>query len=164
LKPQNLFFDAQTRQWKVLDFGISKLGGAGTLTAGMVIGTPGYMAPEQAAGRDVDHRADLFSLGAIAYRCLTGRPAFISSDPMGRFVEVMTRHPPSPSSLGAHPDFDAALALALAKSPDDRVGTPEELAQAIADAAEGRLTDALRARGARLVWGSTVALPDGLAQ
>src|SRR5262249_6172310 len=78
LKPQNLFAvgDAAAPQWKVLDFGVSKLESSGTLTHGHIVGTPGYMAPEQARGGDVGPVADVFALSVIAYRALTGRPAF----------------------------------------------------------------------------------------
>ncbi|HSN31190.1 MAG TPA: serine/threonine-protein kinase, partial [Ideonella sp.] len=78
LKPQNLFAveSGGTTTWKVLDFGVSKLERSGTLTHGNLVGTPGYMAPEQARGGDVAPTADVFALAVIAYRALTGRPAF----------------------------------------------------------------------------------------
>jgi len=73
IKPQNLFLaelHSGGHLWKILDFGVSKLADHhGTLTRGHVVG------PEQARGEDVDYRADLYSLAAIAYRCLTGQPA-----------------------------------------------------------------------------------------
>src|SRR6185295_4633976 len=76
LKPQNLF-QVEEGSWKVLDFGVAKFGASsGTLTRGQAIGTPGYMSPEQATGKPVDHRSDVFSLAVIAYRALTGRSAF----------------------------------------------------------------------------------------
>jgi serine/threonine-protein kinase len=80
LKPHNLFFHAGST-WKILDFGVSKLlGSEGTLTGDGIVGTPQYMAPEQASGGTVTHAADVYALGAIAYRCLTGRSPFRGPD------------------------------------------------------------------------------------
>ncbi|MFT3774454.1 MAG: protein kinase [Minicystis sp.] len=80
LKPQNIFGAEQAdgrSVWKVLDFGVSKLRDThGTLTHAAVVGTPGYMSPEQARGGEIDHRSDIFALGAVAYRAVTGRPPF----------------------------------------------------------------------------------------
>ncbi|MEO8706593.1 MAG: serine/threonine-protein kinase, partial [Kofleriaceae bacterium] len=76
LKPHNLFLH-EGATWKILDFGVSKLvGSEGTLTGEGIVGTPQYMAPEQASGGQVTHLADIYALGAIAYRCLTGRSPF----------------------------------------------------------------------------------------
>lgn len=75
LKPANLFLiDALPHKWKVLDFGLSKIQGGVALTRDVAVGTPQYMAPEQAQGLAVDHRADLYALAAIAYRTITGQP------------------------------------------------------------------------------------------
>src|SRR5690606_4808532 len=76
LKPHNLFHH-DGAVWKILDFGVSKvLDSEGTLTGDGIVGTPQYMAPEQASGGHVTHLADVYALGAIAYRCLTGRSPF----------------------------------------------------------------------------------------
>src|SRR5213075_1256380 len=79
------------------DFGVSKAGGSGTLTKGHVIGTPAYMAPEQARGEDVDHRADVYSLAAILYRSVTGHPAFTGKDVPTTLYDVVYRVPTQPS-------------------------------------------------------------------
>src|SRR6185436_4562352 len=97
LKPQNLF-QTDGGPWKVLDFGVALLasdpGATGELD---VIGTPHYMAPEQAQGQRVDHRADLYALGAIAYRCATGRHPFDAAEPAAVLYAIVHRMPVRPS-------------------------------------------------------------------
>ena len=158
IKPQNLF-RLKSRgpsgvRWKVLDFGVSKLANSGgTLTRGHVVGTPGYMAPEQARGEEVDARADLYALAVIAYRSLTGRPAYSAKDVPTTMYEVVygTPHRPSDVAPNLHPDVDLALAIGLAKSPADRFGDPTELANAIEVAAKGELPERYRSRARALL-------------
>jgi eukaryotic-like serine/threonine-protein kinase len=155
IKPQNLFLAELPNgraQWKILDFGVSKLaGGRGTLTRGHVVGTPGYMAPEQARGEHVDNRADLYALAAIAYRALTGQAPFSGKDVPSTLYEVVYKTPARPSELTELPaDIDRVLAIGLAKDPDDRFASGEELADALGDAARGELSDELRRRAERL--------------
>lgn len=151
LKPQNLFLAERDRLepiWKVLDFGVSKLADHhGTLTHGAVIGTPAYMAPEQARGAEVDHRADLYALAAIAYRCVTGRPPFAGRDPLSVLFSVVNEEPPRPSEIaGLPPTFDAVLAKGMAKNPADRFETAAALGAALAAAAESRSDSAIGPR------------------
>src|SRR5262249_15925656 len=81
LKPQNLFrVLGRPPIWKILDYGVSKVTGEGTMTENQLVGTPGYMSPEQVEGEHVDLRADVFSLGAVAYRAITGRRPFSGTD------------------------------------------------------------------------------------
>ncbi len=159
IKPQNLFAAEQSGHpplWKLLDFGISKLGtGTGTLTAGNVVGTPGYMAPEQARGEDVDHRSDLFSLAAVAYRSLTGQPAFSGRELAQVLYQVVYAMPEPPSvHVRVHGDVDLVLAIGLAKRAEDRFDSAQALADALTDAARGALSDELRlhARALVLAW------------
>jgi eukaryotic-like serine/threonine-protein kinase len=172
LKPQNVFRTEDPQLgplWKVLDFGISKVGESSqTLSTGMghVMGTPGYMAPEQATGGSVDHRADVFSLGVIAYRTLTGVPAFAGGDLARTIYDVAHVQPRAPSSnADLSEDVEFVLALALAKSPQERWETARELAEALAQALEGRLDPRLRERARthlqRQPWGLPVAAPGG---
>jgi len=151
LKPQNVFLAGTT--WKVLDFGVSRIADTGdTLTAGHVVGTPSYMAPEQARGDNVDHRADLYSLAAIAYRALTGHSPFSGVDLADLLYRVVHTAPRRPSSLAVlHEDADLVLAIGLAKDPNDRFAKAVELADALEVALAGQLGDALRARGRSLV-------------
>jgi serine/threonine-protein kinase len=147
LKPQNLF---ATRDgvWKILDFGVSKLAdNSSTLTQGEAVGTPRYMAPEQARGESVDVRADLYSLGAIAYRTITGHPPVRGDELAAILIALLSTMPVRPSSLvRLPPDVDRALAIALAKDKDDRFASATELADALERAFAGRLPDELRER------------------
>lgn len=143
LKPRNLFFHKLPDSlgvWKVFDFGVSRLAGtSGTLTQGHIVGTPSYMAPEQARGQKVDHRADIHAMGLIAYRTLTGRPAFGGSDIPAILYAVTHNMPPRPSEMTTLPTaLDDVLAIALAKNPQERFDTATELAEAIAAAGPGR--------------------------
>ncbi|MEO8844926.1 MAG: serine/threonine-protein kinase [Kofleriaceae bacterium] len=150
LKPQNLFTTGDA--WKVLDFGVASLGElSGTLTRGGIVGTPQYMAPEQARSTKVDARTDLYALGAIAYRALTGRNPFGGADTPAILYAVVHTMPVAPSSLvelGA--DLDRWTALALAKDPATRWTTGAELAAQLAVALRGELDDTLRAAADRI--------------
>ncbi len=167
LKPQNLFFHTATDEseglWKVLDFGVSKLAdSSGTLTQGALIGTPAYMAPEQAGCEAVDHRCDIYALGAVLFRVLTGRVLFGGGATTRLLFQVVYFMPPRPSELNADlpKDIDRVFALALAKSPPERFASAEEMAEAVKNAAHGELPEALRQRADRLIerypWGCRI--------
>jgi serine/threonine-protein kinase len=165
LKPNNVFCTDATssgRVWKLLDFGVSKLGDSGMLSAGNVIGTPAYMAPEQARASNVDHRADVYSLAAIIYRAVTGFPAFGGKDIAPLLYDVVYRMPARPSSLAPlSADVDRVLAIGLAKDPKKRFQTATELATWFAAAAEDGLGEAQRDRADELIaiapWGATIS-------
>jgi serine/threonine protein kinase len=102
LKPANIFIEqvADQEVVKVLDFGIAKLANFSGLTAPMqIFGTPGYMSPEQARGEQVDARSDIYALGAIAYECLSGRPAYSGTNPVDVLMEQCLHDPPSLEAL-----------------------------------------------------------------
>ena len=169
LKPNNLFrcdaggsAGSATGTWKVLDFGIALLGdSSGTLTRGAAIGTPTYMAPEQARGELVDHRADLYALGAVIYRCLTGRMPFVARDTPAVLYAVVHTMPVRPSALAAvSPHVEAFLQIALAKPRDARFTSGAELAMALSAAAQGALPDLLIRRARRLGQQLAWAEPD----
>ena len=164
LKPHNVFMAEQgkDRTWKILDFGVSKSGGSGTLTKGHVVGTPAYMAPEQARGEDVDHRADVYSLAAILYRSVTGHPAFTGKDVPTTLYDVVFRVPTQPSMLAPLPaDIDRVLAIGLAKNIADRFDSALVLAQWFALAIESKLGPEQRERADELIarqpWGTRSA-------
>jgi serine/threonine-protein kinase len=166
LKPHNVFFAEAggLRRWKILDFGVSKSGGSGTLTHGHVVGTPAYMAPEQARGEDVDHRADVYSLAAIIFRAVTGHPVFTGKDVPSTLYEVVYRVPTRPSTLAPlSADVDRVLAIGLAKDPRDRFHFALELARWFSAAVNQGLDLDQRRRAdeliARYPWATRSGVP-----
>ncbi|WP_437629466.1 protein kinase domain-containing protein [Sorangium sp. So ce854] len=110
LKPSNLFLPGgRVEDVKVLDFGIAQAAHATRMTrSGMIIGTPGYMAPEQARGEaSIDARADVFSLGCVLFECLTGQPAFGGQHAAAILTKVLFEE--APSARSARPDVPEAL-------------------------------------------------------
>src|SRR5215831_6156092 len=96
LKPANVLL-ADDGTPKITDFGLAKkLGEAGQTATGVVMGTPSYMAPEQAEGKRVGHAADVYALGAILYECLTGRPPFKAATSFDTILQVVSEEPVPP--------------------------------------------------------------------
>jgi len=157
IKPENIFLtkrDGVDDFVKIVDFGIAKMSdietdgapGRKLTKTGMIFGTPEYMSPEQAAGKELDHRVDVYALGIILYECLAGRVPFEGDTFMG----VLTQHlfaelPPieefNPNAKVSR-ELELVIRKALAKDPDDRYQDTEELAEAITCALEGRLSRA----------------------
>jgi eukaryotic-like serine/threonine-protein kinase len=126
---------------KVLDFGLVKpitdrtLDHSLATQAGLVIGTPGYMAPEMALSAKVDGRADLYSLGCVAYYLLTGRQVFEGDTVMQVFAQHLQSAPTPPSERGpipVPPDLEQLVLTCLAKQPEDRPQSAAELDRRLA--------------------------------
>ncbi len=130
LKPTNVLIHADGRAL-LADFGLARGAGQPThlTTIGLAIGTPGYMAPEQVMGHDVDRRADIYAMGALTFEMLTGRLPYVGANRME--VAYSTVNSPIPSAVGLNanlPDeLDQLLSRVLAKDPNQRPQTVREL-------------------------------------
>jgi serine/threonine-protein kinase len=139
MKPANVMI-LKKGEPKIMDFGVAKLETSKLTALGDVLGSPGYMAPEQALEARVDARSDLFSLGTVLYEALTGTRAFGS----GTFSEILTRlaydtpPPPSRRVKDIPQAVDAIVAHAMAKSPSERYPNADALVEDIEDALAGR--------------------------
>ncbi|PRH80583.1 serine/threonine protein kinase [Streptomyces solincola] len=117
---------------KVMDFGIARAlhGAQSTMTqTGMVMGTPQYLSPEQALGKAVDHRSDLYATGCLLYELLSLRPPFTGETPLSVVYQHVQDIPVPPSQVAdvAPPELDGLAMRALAKDPDDRFQSAEEM-------------------------------------
>jgi hypothetical protein len=121
VKPANVMLLA-SGQPKLMDFGIAKVPASQLTATGEFFGTPTYMSPEQVAGEPLDARSDVFSLGAVVYRLLTGQDAFAAPTIPAILARVAAQHPPPPSSVATllTPEVDRVIARALAKRPAQR--------------------------------------------
>ncbi len=139
LKPGNIFLErGETTRIVVLDFGLAHIDEGTKLTkTGTFLGSPGYLAPEQARGEAIDHRADLFSLGCLLYRCLTEVNAFPGRQVAERILKALHEQPTAPRSLRPHlpPDLDDLVMQLLAKHPLRRPGHAAEVRQRLAQIA-----------------------------
>jgi len=146
IKPENILISQQYDQRdfvKVLDFGLAKLREHRERTKitqdGSLVGTPYYMAPEHIRGEAVDARSDVYSMGAVMYKLLTGETPFSASSPMGIITKHLTEKVDPPSmrfpNLDIPKQCDAIVLKAMAKSPNDRYGSAYELRAALADLA-----------------------------
>ena len=131
LKPSNVFLTQHGV--KLLDFGLARPAALDVDTTsltlpGVLLGTPRYMAPEQARGLDVDGRTDIFATGAVLFEMLSGRPAFGGDNPVDVLHAVMNAQPPALVGAIAVVDVDRVIHRALAKSPSDRYQATTEMA------------------------------------
>ncbi|MFF3153531.1 protein kinase [Streptomyces sp. NPDC057910] len=131
IKPANVII-TDTGAVKVMDFGIARAlhGAQSTMTqTGMVMGTPQYLSPEQALGKAVDHRSDLYATGCLLYELLALRPPFIGETPLSVVYQHVQDMPVPPSQVAhvAPPELDGLVMRSLAKDPDDRFQSAEEM-------------------------------------
>jgi serine/threonine-protein kinase len=130
IKPQNIVVEADGLL-KVMDFGIARLAQrtSAITQAGMVIGTPEYMAPEQLLGDELDARADLYAAGVVLYECLTGRVPFTAQSPVVLAAKLLEQTPRSPSEINHEvpPRLAAVVLRALAKDRAERPASATEL-------------------------------------
>ncbi|PYQ52569.1 MAG: hypothetical protein DMF78_10990 [Acidobacteria bacterium] len=127
IKPSNLFLP-RGRPAKIMDFGVARLGGS-TSSAGMMVGTPNYMSPEQVQAQPVDSRTDLFSAGLILYELVTGERAY-QGDTVVALVYQIAHEDPDLGLIPKGPQWErlrAVLVRALAKHPDQRYDTAERM-------------------------------------
>ena len=129
LKPGNIWLDADSGRALVLDFGLA-VPSNGTIPTDPGAGTPTYMSPEQARGGPLDHRADLFALGAVLYQAATGRQAFVGPTLSAVLSAVTESHPDPPAAVNPSvpPHLSALILRLLAKSPADRPATAQHVA------------------------------------
>ncbi|MGF1469063.1 MAG: serine/threonine protein kinase [Sandaracinaceae bacterium] len=154
MKPENIFLTEREGRRdfvKIVDFGIAKMSDIETPGApgrkltktGMIFGTPEYMSPEQAAGKSLDHRVDIYALSVILYEMLTGRVPFVGDTFMGILTQHMFEEPPALHEVNpriAVPDaVEHFIYRGLAKEPADRFPNCEEMARALQDALGGKV-------------------------
>jgi serine/threonine-protein kinase len=138
IKPHNIVVGGDGRL-KVTDFGIARSGASQMTEAGSIVGTAQYLSPEQARGAPVDPRSDIYSLGIVLYEMLTGKVPFTGDTPVEIAMKHLSQVPDPPSKLRPQVphDLDAIVMRALAKDPDQRYASAEEMDADLARVARG---------------------------
>jgi eukaryotic-like serine/threonine-protein kinase len=138
IKPHNIVVGGDGRL-KVTDFGIARSGASQMTEAGSIVGTAQYLSPEQARGAPVDPRSDLYSLGIVLYEMLTGKVPFTGDTPVEIAMKHLSQVPDPPSKLRSDVphDLDAVVMRALAKDPEQRYSSAEEMDADLARVARG---------------------------
>jgi eukaryotic-like serine/threonine-protein kinase len=168
IKPDNIMVDTSSSQFgdqvRILDFGLAKMRENSGLTAGFVVGTPAYMAPEQTMGNPVDERSDVYAVGVLLFEMLTGRKPFVADEAVEIIRMHRTEPPPRLAQVAPGASFSAALQAvvdrALAKEAGHRYQSAAEFAAALdtaPEAAQIRTTPAADARGQSVAAMGTAA-------
>jgi serine/threonine-protein kinase len=148
VKPANVLL-TRLGQIKLADFGIAKISSAASTDGNLILGTPGYMSPEQIRGDKLDHRTDVFSLGVVVFELLTGQRPFEGDSVVTTIYKVVNEAPPAAHELvsGLPPEIDGVLERALDKDPEIRFKTCREFVDALRAGVEktASLSSALRA-------------------
>ncbi|MGA9161270.1 MAG: protein kinase [Actinomycetota bacterium] len=145
IKPGNVMLLPDGRV-KVVDFGIARAAGSDTLTGtGVVLGSTAYLSPEQAGGKRVDDRADLYALGCVLYEMLTGHVPFSADTPIATAYRHVNEAPPRPSTIApVQPELEEIVLRCLEKDPADRFASATELAAALLAVPLTRSGDTMR--------------------
>ncbi|MBC7781486.1 MAG: CHASE2 domain-containing protein [Proteobacteria bacterium] len=133
VKPANIMYEPQTDKVKVTDFGIARITDSSRTKTGMVLGTPSYMSPEQLSGQKIDGKSDLFSLGVTLYQLSSGQLPFRGDSMAQLMFRIANEAPTAITTIrqDAPPCLVSILDVALAKAPEKRFQSGDEMAEAI---------------------------------
>jgi serine/threonine-protein kinase len=160
IKPHNVLVDGEGRV-KVTDFGIARAGASQMTETGSIVGTAQYLSPEQARGGEVDQRSDLYSLGVVLYELLTGKTPFEGDTPVEIAMKHLSATPKPPSELRKDipPELDMVVLRALAKDPNERYQSADEMEGDLDRVARGLPVAAATVDAATQVLRRTPATP-----
>lgn len=147
IKPANVLVDEETNRFYLADFGIARTDSSKTLTkSGLIIGTPSYISPEQIRGRKIDHRSDIYALGAMLYELITGHPIFTGESSMEVLYQHVNEIPtPIPRLVSDIPrEIRYVVSKCLEKNPDKRFGSAAEIRQIMGSRRQTYMTKYLK--------------------
>src|SRR5205823_436120 len=163
-KPHNVLVDPEGHV-KVTDFGIARAGASQMTEEGSIVGTAQYLSPEQARGGNVDQRSDLYSLGIVLYELLTGTVPFTGDTPVEIAMKHLSQVPEPPSARRPDPphELDLVVMRALAKDPQERYQSAEEMDADLARVARGASVSRITEESATQIMHAPAASLSGTA-